>query len=183
MGKQGQDENIIGETVYRHRKALKVSQEVLADRYDVSGPAIFKIEQGRLKPSLELWMRMAKDFGISKNEAVLIWIRSRLPAEYRGYLQPRGKKYKVAEKPYVEPKAKKFDYSNIKARRTLRRLVLADAKIPKPIKDLVKDDDIWKVYKPAGKEINFLRDFFAPLGKGSKEAYVEALRVIRSFHK
>ncbi|MCH8332801.1 hypothetical protein IIC65_02615, partial [Candidatus Sumerlaeota bacterium] len=54
-------------------------------------------------------------------------------------------------------------------------------KLPKPLRDLFADDDLWALYKPTGHEINLLRDLFSPLGEGSKSAFREALRLIREF--
>ena len=56
-----------------------------------------------------------------------------------------------------------------------------DGLCAKGLRELLKDDDLWALYKPTGHEINLLRDLFSPLGRGSKSAYREALRLVREF--
>ncbi len=73
------------------------------------------------------------------------------------------------------------DYSLIEVREEVRATVTKDKKLPKPLRDLLDDDELWALFRPTGHEINLLRDLFSPLGKGSKRAYRDALRLIRKF--
>ena len=65
----------------------------------------------------------------------------------------------------------------------MRKVAMNDRKLPKKLRELLKDDEIWVIYKPDGVEINFLRDAFGRLGDGSVEAFREALRTLRMFPK
>ena len=76
-------DNVFGEAIHRHRTDMGLTQDQFGARYEVTGPAIFKFEKGYVKPSLELWLRMAKDCEIPEKRAVLLWIKSRLPEEYQ----------------------------------------------------------------------------------------------------
>jgi hypothetical protein len=49
------------------------------------------------------------------------------------------------------------------------------------LRELVEDDETWALYKPTGTEVNALRAIFGPLGRGDREAYRDALRLIREF--
>jgi len=74
-----------------------------------------------------------------------------------------------------------IDYSGFETREAIHGAVAKDTKLPKPLRDLLAEADLWALYKPTGHEINLLRDLFSPLGKGSKKAFREALRLIREF--
>jgi hypothetical protein len=63
----------------------------------------------------------------------------------------------------------------------LRKAVLEEKSLARGLKAFVKDDEIWKIYKPTGREINLLRDFFGKFGEGTKGKYREALRLLREF--
>ena len=76
---------------------------------------------------------------------------------------------------------KKRDYSRLETLEELRGHAERDKSLPAGLRDLLKDNELWALYKPTGHEINMLRDIFSPLGKGNKQAYREALRVIREF--
>ena len=56
-----------------------------------------------------------------------------------------------------------------------------DAKLPKALRDAIKDDELWALFKPTGHEINLVRDPFGSLGRGSKSNYRDALRLVREF--
>lgn len=173
-------ENILGDEIYQSRTALGLTQDQFGAKYHVTGPAIFKFEKGYVKPSLVLWLKMAKDFDIAENRAVLMWVKSRLPEEYQDLIQiqdeavilPAGKKGRAS---------KKKDYSQMSSRDEMRKAIQKDNLLAKEFKNFLKMDEVWAIYKPTGKEINNLRDRFSGLGKGSVEAYREALRVIRMF--
>ena len=57
----------------------------------------------------------------------------------------------------------------------------ADRSAAKGLKDLLKDNDIWTLYKPQTEEIETLQSVFGKLGGGSKSAFREALRLLREF--
>ena len=63
----------------------------------------------------------------------------------------------------------------------MREQMDKDKAMPKGLRDLLEDDELWSLYKPTGHELNMLRDLFGPLGRGTKQAYREALRLVREF--
>jgi DNA-binding XRE family transcriptional regulator len=163
----------IGDLIGASRTKLNLTQDQFGKRYNVSGPAIFKFEKGYVKPSLELWLRMAKDIDISEQEAVLMWARGKLPKKFQSFVSMEaqsGQKAKKKEKP------KKSTNPDL-----LRKEIQADRTAPKGLKAFLKDEDMWTLYKPTAQELEVLREIFAPLGEGSKTSYREALRLIREF--
>jgi DNA-binding XRE family transcriptional regulator len=80
----------ICDAIVRCRTKTGLTQEQFARRYNVSGPAIFKFEKGYLKPSLDLWLMMAKDIGLPEESAVLMWVRERLPEKYKRLIDPNA---------------------------------------------------------------------------------------------
>ena len=166
----------LGAIIHSERSALDLTQDEFGQRYDVSGPAIFKFEKGFVRPSLNLWLRMAADAELTERRAVLLWLKSKLPEQYRQYVD-------VASANAKRPRLKKglTDYSSFETPEEMRAPAAKDKKLPKPLRDLLADDDLWTLYKPTGHEINLLRDRFSPLGRGSKKAFREALRLVREF--
>lgn len=173
-------ENLIGERVMEYRASVGMTQDQFGARYDVSGPAIFKFEKGYVKPSLELWVKIAKDFGMSEKKSVLLWVKSKLPEQYQNLIDLKGNIVAEDSPAYKKPVAG-MDYTRFNDRDEMRKFALNDKKLPRGLKALVKDDEVWALYKPSGQEINVLRDTFSKLGEGEKSTYREALRIIREF--
>lgn len=173
--------NYLGEIIYNSRQKENLTQDQYGARYNVSGPAIFKFEKGYVKPSLDLWLKMAADAGLSERRSVLLWVKSKLPDEYQEYIELQSAAVAESEAEYAKKKGKKPDYSKFEAREQMREQTEKDKSIPKGLKELLDDDELWALYKPTGHEINLMRDLFGPLGRGSKTAYREALRLIREF--
>jgi transcriptional regulator with XRE-family HTH domain len=178
--------NYLGEIIYRSRLDNQLTQDEFGARYSVSGPAVFKFEKGYVRPSLELWLRMAGDAGIPERRAVLLWLKSKLPAEYQDYVELQGAA--VAEKGASgkgrkrgEKAEKTVDYSTFEIRKDMQDAAQKDKTLPKALRELLDDDELWGLFKPTGHEINMLRDVFGSLGRGSKSSYREALRLIREF--
>ena len=73
------------------------------------------------------------------------------------------------------------DYAKLKTRENILAAASKDRSLPKGLKDLLNDDELWGLYKPTGREVNMLADMFGPLGNGGKDLYREALRVVREF--
>ena len=172
--------NILGEEIYESRVALGLTQDQFGAKYHVTGPAIFKFEKGYVKPSLELWLRMAKDCEIPEKRSVLMWVKSRLPEEFQDLIV-------ISDEAMVCPEegkrkaSKKKDYSQYTNRDDMRKAIQKDNNLPKELKHFLKMEEVWDIYKPSGREINILRDRLSGLGNGSAEAFREALRVIRMF--
>jgi hypothetical protein len=128
-----------------------------------------------VKPSLELWLQMAKDAEVSEQTAVLMWIRAKLPRKYQNYI--------ALDAPAVkEPASRgKSPLSKAKDPEEARKIIVDDRAAPKGLKRLLKDDDLWALYKPQMHELEMLSNVFASLGDGSKSSFREALRLIREF--
>lgn len=176
-------ENYIGEIIYQSRMNLDLTQDEFGSRYSVSGPAVFKFEKGYVRPSLDLWLQMAEDAGIPERRSVLLWLKSKLPAKYQEYVELQGAVAAESSSGYGKKKkgAKGIDYSKYEEREEMREAAAKDKDLPKSLREMLDDDELWSLYKPTGHEINMLRDIFGPMGKGTKAAYREALRLIREF--
>ena len=171
-------EEQIGDLLADERKRLSLTQDQFGKKYGISGPAVFKFEKNYVRPSLQLWLSMAKDLKISEEDAVLMWIRSKLPKKLQEYVvrstvaaRERGGTYKV--KP-PKPKKPADPEKALKA-------VLSDRSAPKGLKQLLRDSDFCALYKPNAEELDVLQNVFGQLGGGSKSAYREALRLVREF--
>ena len=172
-------DNILGDEIYEARISQGLTQDQFGKVYSVSGPAIFKFEKGYVKPSFRLWLLMAKDFKIPEKKSVLMWIKSRLPSEYQNLIDLREMGAEEGET--CGESDKPVDFSRLSDRDELRKQALEDPLLPKGLKAMVKDDEIWAIYKPTGHEVNILRDGFSRFGKGSNALYREALRLVREF--
>lgn len=173
--------NYLGDVIYNSRQKDNLTQDQYGAKYSVSGPAIFKFEKGYVKPSLELWLKMAEDASISQRRAVLLWVKSKLPDEFQEFIELQSAAVAESEVEYAKKKGKKPDYSKLENREQMREVLEKDKTIPKGLRELLEDDELWALYKPTGHEVNMMRDIFGPLGRGSKVAYREALRLIREF--
>ncbi len=173
--------NLIGDVIYENRVNEGLTQDQFGSKYDISGPAVFKFEKGYVKPSLDLWLRMAADFKIPEKTAVLMWLKSRLPEKFQSLIEIKNPQA-VAEAPTAyRPSPRAVDYTKFTERREMKKVIAGDRTISKALRDFLSDEEIWVIYKPTGEEIMFLRDTFGRLGEGSPEAYREALRVLRMF--
>lgn len=171
----------IGQYIYELRIQKGLTQDQFGKLYQISGPAVFKFEKGFVKPSLELWLSIAKDVPLSDKVAVLLWIRDRLPENFQDVIQivrdeKEGVK-KVEEKPadYIP------NYGKITDSAELRKKLQKDKKIPEGLKKLSGDDELWVIYKPTGKEIDFVITHFGQFKNAGKEQFREAIRLYRNF--
>jgi DNA-binding XRE family transcriptional regulator len=170
-------ENTLTGKIIDLRHKLNLTQDKFAARYDVSGPAIFKFEKGYVSPSLPLWLKIARDAGVSEREAVLMWAKAKLPKEYEDFidLTPPGEMEAADDDSAVPP------FLRILSRDELRKAVVGDKKIPKGLRDLIGDDDFWESFKPTGSEIYAVIQKFGAYGKGKAEDFAEGLRLVRCF--
>ena len=173
-------ENILGDIIYEMRTKANLTQDQYGYKLGVSGPAIFKFEKGYVNPSLELWLKMAADAEIPQRRAILLWTKRKLPEQFQQFIELQAPASADAEVKNIK-KGKKPDYSKFENRERMRETLAKDKTLPKELRALLEDDNIWALFKPTGHEINVLRDTFAPLGKGSKQSYREALLLIRVF--
>lgn len=174
-------ENYLGDIIFESRQKDNLTQDQYGAKYNVSGPAVFKFEKGYVKPSLELWLKMAADANISQRRAVLLHVKSKLPEQFQGFIELQSPSAAETEAEYAKKKGQRVDYSKFEKREQMRETVAKDKDLPKGLQELLEDDEIWALYKPTGHEINMLRDSFGPLGKGTKGTFREALRLIREF--
>jgi len=170
--------NRIGKTVERYRKSLNKTQDQLGAMYSVTGPAIFKFEKGYVKPSLELWMKIAYDAGLTPKKALLCWIKDKLPEQYVEILEgleAEGEKTEAGGQP------RPTGYSQVEDRDALRKAVLCDPALPGTLIELFRNDEFWALYKPSGVEIDRLARFLQGFPEGTPDMYRDALRLIRQF--
>lgn len=176
--------NYLGDIIYKNRLARDLTQDEYGAHYSVSGPAIFKFEKGYVRPSLELWLQMAKDAEIPERRGVLLWLKSKLPKNYQDYVELQGAAAAESQSSYKAGKSTKkgqTDYSRYEVRSAMQDAANKDKDLPKGLRELLEDDELWSLYKPTGHEVNMLRDLFGPLGRGSKGSFREALRLVREF--
>ena len=173
--------NHIGESIYRHRKAQKMTQDEFGARFGVSGPAIFKFEKGFVRPSLDLWLRISAELKIPERKALLMWIKDRLPEKHQHIINVKRQEIIIEEPEEYKPEEGMTDYSTIPDRKKLRKMALEDDTLPRGLRSLIRDDEIWAAYKPAGDEINFLRDTFGRFPRATRALFREALRLHRQF--
>jgi transcriptional regulator with XRE-family HTH domain len=172
--------NIIGEIIFNRRKAQNQTQDEYGRQFDVSGPAVFKFEKGYVKPSLDLWLKMAKDAGVPLKRAVLVWAKAKLPKEYQVYIELQSG-FETSEPTAGRKAPKHTSFAKLKSRDEIRQAAKSDKEFPKGLRELLEDDELWSLYRPTGEEIDRLREIFSPLGVGSVAAYRDALRVLREF--
>lgn len=172
--------NYLGEVIYNYRQKENLTQDQYGARYNVSGPAIFKFEKGYVKPSLDLWLKMAEDAELTQHRAVLLWVKSKLPDEFQDYIELHGAVVAENETDYKKKNGKN-DYSKFETREQMKEIAATDKTLNQHLREMLNDDALWVLYKPTGHEINMLRDMFGPLGQGSVELYREALRLLRAF--
>jgi len=170
--------NYLGEIIYKARLALDLTQDQYGNKYEISGPAVFKFEKGYVRPSLKLWVRMALDAGLTEHRAVLLWMKTKLPEQYQDYVELQG-----ALAVENRHKKKQSDYSVPKGRDAIVAMAAKDVSLPAGLRDLIADPELWALFKPTGAEINQLRDIFGPLGAAGKNQYREALRLLREFRE
>jgi len=169
--------NRIGKTIERYRKALGKTQDQLGSMYSVTGPAVFKFEKGYVKPSLELWMKIAYDAGLTPKKSLLCWIKDKLPEQYVEILDSLEQTGEGA----VADANRSTGYSQIEDREALRKAVLCDPALPGALVELFRDDEFWALYKPRGTEIDHLVRFCSQFREGTPDMYRDALRLIRQF--
>ena len=167
--------NLIGQIMRRSRLAQDLTQDQYAEKYQLSGPVVFKFERGYLRPKRETWLAMADNAGLTQRRAVAVWLKAKLPPEYRHHVQ-----LQAAVEPAPKRKAQ-TDYARISDRAQLRLTAAADQQLPSGLRELLADDERWALYKPTGAEINRLRDIFSRLGQGTSDHYRRALRLVREF--
>lgn len=176
-------EHSLGKRVQDMRRRLRMTQDQFGTKYGVSGPAIFKFEKNYVKPSLELWMRMAEDCGMNEHQAVLLWIKAKLPEQYHEHISMNG-----ADELTIGQSSLHFgmleevpDYTQITDRNLLRKMLRNDDTLPLGFREVIADDTFWVIFKPTGAEIHGTIQKFGMFHNGTASFYTDALRLIRDF--
>lgn len=172
-------QNIIGARIAESREQLGLTQDQFGARYGVSGPAIFKFEKGYVKPSLDLWLKMARDCDIAEKKAVLLWVKAKLPEEYQAFIDLSAPAVSEAQATYT--KEGRTNYSRIGDLRDLRDRLAGDTTLPKNLKALVEDNELWVMYRPTGQEIQMLIEKFGKYTDAKESLFRDAIRLIREF--
>lgn len=171
-------QNILGARIAESRERLSLTQDQFGARYGVSGPAVFKFEKGYVKPSLELWLKMARDCGIAEKKAVLLWVKAKLPQEYQSFIDLSNQAVAEPESEYGEERP---NYARITDPRDLRQKLTGDPGAPKGLRALVGDDEFWALYRPTGQEISLVLENYGTFTEAKEGLYREALRLVREF--
>ena len=170
-------ENILGNRIADLRSGMGVTQDQFGARYGVSGPAIFKFEKGYAKPSLDLWLKIARDCEISEKKAVLLWVKAKLPAEHQSYvdLSAAGVSEPIAER----EQQVRYDYTNITDPVALRGRLSSNPALPRGIKELLANDEFWALYQPTGQEVQSLVEKFGSYAYAEMWLFRDAFRLLR----
>ena len=172
-------QNILGARIGESRDRMGLTQDQFGARYGVSGPAIFKFEKGYVKPSLDLWLKMARDCDIPERKAVLLWVKAKLPQEYQSFIDLSG--VTIAEPAVAYGSEGRPNYSRITDLRELRQRLTADESLPQGLRRLFADDEFWALYRPTGQETNLLIEKFGAYGEAKEPLFRDAIRLIREF--
>jgi transcriptional regulator with XRE-family HTH domain len=172
-------QNILGARIAESREQLGLTQDQFGARYGVSGPAIFKFEKGYVKPSLDLWLKMARDCNVPEKKAVLLWVKAKLPEEYQSFIDLSNAA--VAEPAVAYGKESRTNYARIGDQRDLRERLEQDATLPPALKSLLADDEFWALYRPNGQEIQLLLEKFGNYREAKEALFRDAVRLIREF--
>ncbi|WP_347780766.1 helix-turn-helix domain-containing protein [Chromobacterium piscinae] len=89
----------VGQAVARHRKALGMNQEDLAEKLGVGLEAISRLERGRIKPTLVRLLELAEVLGCSVND--LLSETSVNPGDQARYLEQLLARLKQADRQLV----------------------------------------------------------------------------------
>ncbi len=172
-------ENILGVRIAEAREKLGLTQDQFGARYGFSGPAVFKFEKGYVKPSLDLWLKIARDCGIPEKKAVLLWIRVKLPKEYQSYIDLSSST--VREPAAAYGKERHTAYAQMADSREIRERIANDPALPAGLKAAVADDEFWVLYRPTGQEIDLLIEKFGSYRAAKESLFRDAIRLIREF--
>ena len=97
------------------------------------------------------------------------------PPQYQCYVDTTGT---MQAAPGAKSK-KPPDYSHLKKREAIRRKAKDDSSLPRGLRELIEDDELWALYQPTGDEIQTLRSTFGAIGEGTKGVHRDALRLVR----
>jgi len=159
----------------RYRMALNLTQTDLADRYGVTGPAIFKFEKGFVTPSLSLWQKIADDIGVPEREAVLLWAKEKMPPKLQHF---------VCETSGLDVDGLVADLRSLskqpEAQDAMRAAIRANSDISPSLKRFVSDNATWSILKPTCAELECLIQLSLESPLITVEQFLDAIMIGRS---
>lgn len=173
MARYSETTSILGSRIMKYRKAHNLTQADLAERYGVSGPAIFKFEKGFVTPSLKLWQKIAANIGIPEKESVLIWVKEKLPP---------GMKNLVSEMPILDLATLEADLKAAKgpgASKKMREILQANSDISPALKKFAASAEAWTIIKPTIDEVLFLISLTQTLDLTCVSQFRDAIMIAR----
>jgi len=174
MAKYSDSASTLGARIMKFRKSHGLTQADLAERYKVSGPAIFKFEKGFVIPSLKLWLAISSDMGIPEKEAVLVWVREKMPARFHSLVKAKPSFDVAPLRAELEAMAK--DTPGLKR---MREVILSHPEISPSLKKFVGNNEMWNIFKPTSKELLFLIELDKTYTLISLRQFREAMIVAR----
>ncbi|MFP4382112.1 MAG: helix-turn-helix domain-containing protein [Candidatus Sumerlaeia bacterium] len=176
--KYQEQKSILGTRIMDFRKSNHLTQADLADRYEISGPAVFKFEKGFVTPSLKLWQKMAKDMDIPEKEAVLIWVKEKLPARMHKMIRERSVLDMEEMKKQLEEASKEQDSSA-----AMRSIILGNPDITPSFQEFVSEKTVWEIMKPTLEEVVFLIEIDQWMPRLTVDQFRDLLIVARAIRK
>lgn len=174
MARYTEPTSTLGARIMKFRKSHNLTQADLAERYKVSGPAIFKFEKGFVVPSLKLWLTIAADMGIPEKEAVLIWVKEKLPSRFHSLVKAKPSFDISPLKQELE--AKGTDQAGSKQ---MRETILGNPEISPSLKKFIGNNEMWTIFKPTSRELLFLIELDKAFPLISLRQFREAMIVSR----
>ncbi|GAB4322471.1 MAG: hypothetical protein Kow0059_17590 [Candidatus Sumerlaeia bacterium] len=175
--------NVVGETIFKHRKKIGMTQDQFGAKFHVSGPAVFKFEKGYVRPSLDVWLKISEDISIPRDHAVLMWLKDRLPDEFSNLIDLKADVLVSETVGEYKPKYQRIDYTKFATPEEVRNQAVKDKTLPRGLIALFKDKKLWEAIRPEGDEVNFCRDAFQTVGAGTRHLFIEAIELLRKFKK
>lgn len=160
----------LGARIMQYRQSHQLTQADLAGRYNVSGPAIFKFEKGYVTPSLQLWCKMAEDFGIPERQAILLWAREKLPPRYADLLDSEESLGLDALTEEILSRAE-LPGGDEEFRKTLAN----NSEVSPALKKFVANDEMWSILKVDAAEVVFLVHLDAQIPRLGPEQFRDAI--------
>ena len=77
--------------------------------------------------------------------------------QFQEFIELQSAAVAESEADYAKKKGKKPDYAKFESRDQMREIIEKDKTLPKGLRELLEDDELWALYKPTGHEVNMLR--------------------------
>lgn len=160
---------IIGKLIFKQRKENKLCQDAYGMQFDINGVTVSKYENGDIVPRLELWLRVADDMQLDRQQAIMIWLHDKLPKKYRGHIST-----------LLHDDSKSSSDSNLERQNgESPEDLITD--VPENLRLVLDNDKFVAQFRPASEEILFVMKNFGEYRSASPRAFIDALRVARVF--